>query len=174
METLKLWLKQWIWNSKWVQFSVKEAIRNAETDYATRLFKNAREDVLEEFEGNVEEKAQELVLDRFNALLSNVDLHKIVTIDKQRGILYIGGTRAEEGRLANLKAEAEFIVQSDLWSLLQETPKELAQRDMFVSGDSIETMKKGRSILYTLSTQKNIVEMMKGYEPKPDVHTRKK
>lgn len=98
---------------------------------------------------------------RLNDLLSNVDLHKIVTFDKTNRLIYIGGKQVEPGRLASLKAEAESLIQMEIWALLQETPKELAMRSMFIEGDSLENMKKGRSILYTLSTQKNIIDVLK-------------
>ncbi len=54
----------------------------------------------------------------------------------------------------------------NLWKIIQETPKELAQRAMFVAGESVDDMKKGRSMLYTLDSQKRIVEMFSGYQQK--------
>jgi hypothetical protein len=110
----------------------------------------------------VEDKAREML----NALLSNSDLHKIVTMDKARGIVYIGGTKADKMRLANLKAEAEYFISSELWTLLQETPKELAQRAMFINSESLDDLKKGKSILYALSTQKNIIDTFLSFDPR--------
>lgn len=98
-----------------------------------------------------------------NDLLSPVDLTAIVSFDKTNGIVYVGGEKATDGQLKNLKSEAEFLLSSELWKLLYETPKELAQRAMFVNGESLDDMKKGKSILYTLSTQKNILEVLKSY-----------
>lgn len=113
-----------------------------------------------------DERIDELANEKLAALLTVIDPRKIVTIDKPRGIVYIGGVRVDVGRMANLKAEAEFFLASDLWSLLYETPKELAQRAMFVSGESLVDMQKGKSMLYTLSTQKNILDTFKSYIPK--------
>jgi len=113
-----------------------------------------------------EEKIDRLANEKLASLLSLVDPQKIVRIDKPRGIVYIGGNRVDNNRLANLKAEAEFFLASDLWSLLYETPKALAEQAMFVSGESLDDMKKGRSMLYTLSTQKNIIDTFKSYTPK--------
>lgn len=114
----------------------------------------------------VEEQIDEMANEKLANLLSIVDLRKIVTIDKPRGILFIGGARVDPARLANLKAEADFFVTSELWSLIYETPKELAQRAMFVSGESLADMQKGKSMLYTLSSQKNIVDTLRSYTPK--------
>lgn len=162
METIKAKIITWILNSKWHQ----EWEKVAETRFATRMFKSAVDDVKETFVGDVEKRAEELAVRKLNDLLSNVDLTQIVTLDKTKGICYIGGERVEGSRLANLKADAEFIVQSELWKLLHETPKELAQRAMFISGETLTDLQKGKSILYILSVQKNIVDILKSFEIK--------
>ena len=107
-----------------------------------------------------------LVAKAIDSLLSNVDLTQIVSLDKTHGIIYIGGERADEARLTNLKAEAEFIVATGLWKLLYENPKELAQRAMFKDSENLDGLKKGRSILYTLSTQQNIIDTLLAFEPR--------
>lgn len=147
--------QKFILNLKFVKTAIKEA--------EVQAFPKALADLKETNLYDTEEKAKELTKKTLNNLLSPVDLTAIVTLDKNRGIVYIGGVKADDGRLNNLKAEAEFILQSDIWRLIYETPKELAQRTMFVSGETLADMQKGKSILYTLSTQKNIVETLKGY-----------
>ncbi len=131
-----------------------------------KAFNDARKDLEETNVYDVDKKADEMSDVKLSNMLSNVDLNKLVTLDKARGIVYIGGVKVDEGRLSNLKAEAEFFLESDLWYLIHETPKELAQRTMFVSGETLADMQKGKSILYTLSTQKNIIETFKSYVPK--------
>lgn len=115
------------------------------------------------YQKGISDTVDSLVKDKLNDLLSPVDAHKIVTLDKTHGIIFIGGVKAEDGRLSNLKAEAEFFMQSDLWQLIYETPKELASRAMFINGETLSDLQKGKSMLYTLSTQKNILETFKGY-----------
>ena len=110
----------------------------------------------------IDERAEK----KLNDLLSTVDMKSIVSLDKTHGIVYIGGERADEARLSNLKAEAEFFVQSELWHLIQETPKELAQRQMFVNSESLDDLRKGKSMLYLLSQQQNVINLFKGYQPK--------
>lgn len=114
---------------------------------------NLTKELQEEIRVRSEARAVEIV----NGLLSNVDLSRIVSLDKARGIVYIGGKQVDKGRLTNLKAECEFLMQSDIYKLLIETPKELAQRTMFVNSESLDDMKKGKSILFTVSTQENII-----------------
>lgn len=129
-------------------------------------FSLAQKDVLETMRDDLDKKAEELAKEKLSNLLSPVDLNKIITLDKQKGIVFIGGQRVDEGRLANLKSEAEALEGFDLWQLLYETPKELAQRAMFIDGDNLDAMKKGRSILYTLSSQKTIIDVLKSYQSK--------
>ncbi len=156
-------IKQWILNRKFVVDSFNVELQKAREEERIVAFKNARQDLEETNVYDVDTKAKELSTKQVNDLLSPTDLRKIVTLDKQRGIIFIGGEKAEEGRLANLKQEAEFFLQSDLWSLLYETPKELASRAMFVQGETLADLQKGKSILYTLSTQNNIVQTFKAY-----------
>jgi hypothetical protein len=121
-----------------------------------------RKGVLEMSELEAKKLAEEKIVN----LLSPVDLSQVVTLDKQRGIVYIGGEMADESTLANLKAEAEFLSQSELWKVITSTVRELAQKSMFVNGESLADMQKGKSILYTLSSQQNIVDIFKSYQRK--------
>ncbi len=91
-------------------------------------------------------------------LLLPVDLTALVTLDARTKRISIGGEPIDDARLNNLRAEAEFLVQSDLWKILVETPKELVQRSMFVSGETMDDIKRGRSVLFLLDTQKKIVD----------------
>lgn len=131
--------------------------------------------------GELERKNQELMHARFpeptvdiegavrkrmDELLSPIDTNKIVAFDKSAGAIIIGGERVDDSRLANLKSEAEALEQFDLWRLLHETPKELAQRALFVEGDTSDQLRKGRTMLYTLSTQQRIMDTLKSYVPK--------
>ncbi len=100
-------------------------------------------------------------------LLSPIDWSKVVSVDKSTKQILIGGKPADAGRLANLKSEAELFLQSELWQLMYETPKALAQEEMFVKGESLESLQKGRSMLYTLDSQKNVLMAFKPVIPKP-------
>ena len=159
-------VKDWILRQKFVQDYVQSCIKLEEPNYAVRLFKNARDDVKEEYQENIEDRAQELMEQRLRDMLSIVDYRKVVTLDKTKGILYIGGERVDEGRLANLYAEAQFLMESDIWGLLNETPKELAHQALFKVSESLDDLKKGKSILYVLNAQQNIVDILKSYQRK--------
>ncbi len=102
-------------------------------------------------------------------LLSIVDEKMVVTFDPKSGAVYIGGERADAAKLNNLKQEAEFFMQSDLWKIINESVKELAHRAMFnADGDLEKLLLKGRSMLYLLDTQKRIVTTFKSFIPKQE------
>lgn len=99
-------------------------------------------------------------------LLSPIDWSKVVSVDKITKQVLIGGKAVDAGRLSNLKSEAELFLQSDLWHIMFETPKALAQEEMFVKGESLDSLQKGRSMLYTLDAMKNILMAFKPVIPK--------
>ncbi len=165
---IKNWILGWILDSDGIWIDVGKIIEHdaIKRHIYTLLFKQATDDVLETFNEDVEKRAEELATKKLNDLLSNVDLKSIVKLDKTHGIMYIGDERADPARLQNLKQEADALVQFDIWKLLMETPKELAQRQIFVSSESLDDLKKGKSILYTLSVQKNLIDTLRGYTQK--------
>lgn len=150
METIK----SWILNRPWIR-----------QEMYSRVFHQAQDDILETFSGDVVKESEVKAKQIMNDLLSPVDLNYIVSVNRA-GLIFIGGLHADDIRLQNLKAEAEAITKFEIWNLLYETPKELAQREMFVSGNNLESMQKGRSILYTLSTQKKIIDTLLSYQQK--------
>ena len=159
---LKCGFKNWVLRFKFVDGVLQDAYRQG----GISAFPLAQKDILETMRDDLDKQAEELAKKKLNDLLANVDLTAIASITQQ-GVIYIGGVHPDDGRLSNLKSEAEFLIQSDIWRLLQETPKMLAEKAMFVAGESLDDLKKGRSILYTLASQKKIVDLLKSYQPKP-------
>ncbi len=132
-------------------------------EYYNRIFFDVQKDLQETNMYDVEGKAKELSKQMLNDMLSNCDMNSIVAVNKQ-GIVFIGGEKADEGRLANLKSEAEAISSFALWNLIYETPKKLAEQSMFVQGETLADLQKGKSILFTLSTQQNIINLFRSYQ----------
>jgi hypothetical protein len=176
--------RQWILNRQFVKYRMVESkmsgIALAQRQIATlekkhvsdieevrkTAFKYARADLEEMMEEKSEDKIEAEVMRRLDSLLSVVDSSKVVTVDKAKKVVYIGGELATAVKLSSLKAEADFMRQSELWQVLYETPKELAQRSMFVQGETLADMQKGKSMLYVLSNQKNIIDTFASYEGK--------
>lgn len=112
-----------------------------------------------------QERIDELANKKLVALLTIVDPQSIVSI-KKTGQVDIGGVPATPEVLANLRAEAEFFMESELWKLIHDKVAQEAQRIMFVSGESLEEMKTGRSMLYLLDMQKTYINIFRSYNPK--------
>lgn len=161
--TIYNWLEKVILKISFINHALKEAERFG----GIASFPLAQKDIMETMADDLDKKAEELAKKKLNDLLSPVDLKSVVTLNKQIGAIFIGGQRVEDGRLTNLKSEAEFITNSEIWQLLSETPKSLAERAMFINGEGLDDLKKGRSILYTIATQKNILDTFISYKPKP-------
>lgn len=153
--------KDWIIGLKFVQEYVHERIRASEMGFRMSNFEAARKDILETMRDDLDEQAEGLAKKKLNDLLSAVDMNGIVTFNKQQGTIFIGGDRVTPERLSNLQSESEALQSMDIWRLIYETPKELAQRSMFVQGETLADMQKGRTMLYLLSTQKNILDIFR-------------
>ncbi len=131
-------------------------------------FTHAHRDIMTTMEDDIEKMVSDRIMDKMAELLTVIDERHIISFSDKTKSVYVGGVKADEGQLRNLKAEAEYLLDSSIWKVLHETPKELAQRAMFVAGESIADMQKGRTILYTLSTQKRILDMLCAYsQPTP-------
>lgn len=139
---------------------IKKTQEERDRDIYTKAFADARADLDETNAHNTEERAKALADSMLMALLTPVDLRSVLTVNKVQKKLYIQGEIVDQATLANLKAEAEFIAQSSVWNLLYETPKKLAQDAMFRNSESLADMQKGKSILYALDSQKNILDTL--------------
>lgn len=156
-------MTEWIkWLSTWP--FLKQIYRQGGVD----SFYLAHQDIWKTMKDDVEKMADDRVREKLVALLTVVDERAVVTFDKRIGAILIGGIRAEHPRLQNLKSEAEYFLASDLWKILYESPKELAHRAMFLAGESLDDLKKGRAILYTLDTQKKILDTFAAYSQAPN------
>lgn len=152
----------WILKLSFVQRALKEAERQG----GIKAFPLAQKDILDTMRDDLDKQAEELADKKLSALLSTVDISQIVAT-KGRNVL-IGGQVADDIKISNLKAEADFFSQSELWKLLQETPKALAERAMFMDDGKLETnLLKGRAILFMLATQQKIVTLFQELSTSP-------
>lgn len=141
-------MKEWILNKFF-----KEELRQENI----KAFQLANQDIWETMEDEVEKQAKELSVKMLQELLSPIDWSYVVKYNEKTNNIYIGNGVIEPARLANLKAEAQFIRESDLWKLMAETPKAEAHLSMFVKSESLDDLKKGKAMLFTISQQENII-----------------
>lgn len=112
----------------------------------------------------IEQRVEELANEKLNKLLSIVD-EKLILVITPEGKVKVGGVDATPQLKANLKSEAEFFSESDLWKLINTKISHEAQRIMFVTGISLKEIEMGRSMLYLLDMQKRIIDVLKTYDP---------
>ena len=158
-------MKNWIVRN-FFQGHLDKMREDAAREGSIDAFEKAHADIMATMQNDLEERANELAEQKVAQLLSVVDPRMVVTFNERQGAIFIGGERATEHQLANFKSEAEAITQMDIWRIITESPKELAMRAMFVAGESIDDLKKGRAMLYTLATQQRILDTFKSFVPK--------
>jgi hypothetical protein len=125
-----------------------------------KIFLAAQKDILETMADDLDKKANILADQKLKGLLYLSELPDIIRIKGKQ--VFINGELVDDARVAAIKADAEFFAVSDLWKILNDSVSEEAKRIMFVLGDNApEQLKTGRTILYTLSTQKNAVDAIK-------------
>lgn len=148
------------WLSTWPL--LKQIYRQGGVD----SFYLAHKDIWETMKDDVEKMADDRLHEKIVKLLTVVDERAVVTFNERQGAIFIGGERAEPARLQALRSEAEFILSSDVWKIISESPKQLAHKAMFLAGESLDDLKKGRAILYTLDTQERILRTFEAYQQK--------
>ena len=120
-------------------------------------FRDAQKDILETMADDLDVKANELAQKKLEALLSPIDWNSVVRYNVQTKQIYIGNDLIDNARMANLKAERNFLLESDMWKLLVETTKAEAEQSMFVKGETLADMQKGKAMLFTLDMLRNIL-----------------
>ena len=156
-------------HNKIIKMKKPKTIKFTEADKEAlyrKAFNDARQDLEETRKDDIEERAEEISAEKLTKMLSVVDPNSIVTFDSNHGLIFIGGKKADDVVLSNLKSEADFLMSSSLWKLLCNTPRELAQRFMFVSAETLDDIRNGKSMLYTLSTQQKIIDTFRSYIPR--------
>ncbi len=167
------WVKAFILELSFVQRAFRNTYKNQIDKDRADIMRAALEDIKATMIDDVEERAEVLAAKMVDDLFTPCDLRQIVTFEvtnphTKAGIVKIGGNRADESQLANLKAEATALKSMAIWQLLIETPNNLAQNALFKDdGDNKVTHTKGRSMLYLLSTQRKIIETLSSYQPAP-------
>lgn len=149
METLKKWFASLPWAKE-----LKEKERG-------EAFKLAHQDFMATMDEEIDRRAEVLSEKKVANLLSVVDWDMVISKDMKTGVLYLGTEPIETARLANLHSEANLIADMDLWKILVHTARGIAHKAMFVEGENIDAMRKGRSMLYTLDSQEKVIRLLR-------------
>ena len=113
---------------------------------------------------NIEKEKNDLLKD----LLCAVVAEDILGVDKM-GKIYLNKELIRDDEIRMLQAEAKFLNNSRLWSILTNTLYLQAQKTMFELATSFDDMRQGKAILYAIDVQKKIIKIIDGqkFDPLP-------
>ncbi len=89
--------------------------------------------------------------------LPPIDLGHVLTSDKT-GHLYLNGVLVDQKLQKDLVHEASLIRNTRIWDILSNTLKQNAQLTMFNHSKDMQDLMNGKTILYTIDTQENIIK----------------
>jgi len=92
-------------------------------------------------------------------LLNAILVEDVVTENSAKQVM-IGGVVVAPDELRGLKTEAEYVLNSRVWSLLENTLKSQAQQVIFNKSTSFEDCTTGKLMLYNLDVQKRILKKL--------------
>lgn len=102
----------------------------------------------------------------FNYLLKNmfgmVITDDVLVVNNKK--LYLGGQLIAEHEVKSLISEVKALERMRIWSILNETPKQEALDRGWNKSTSIDELNAGKTIFYTLDTQKKILNIIKSIE----------
>jgi hypothetical protein len=126
-------------------------------------FPLAHKDIWETMKDDIDRQAEILAKKKLEALLNPVEWDRVIAFNPKTKSIYLGNVVADPVTMSNLQAEVQFLLESELWKILYNTPKAEAEKSMFVKGETLDDMKKGKTMLFVLDQQKKILELLKGY-----------
>lgn len=85
-----------------------------------------------------------------------VDLNKVIT--EKNGRLFLNNVPMDKKKLEQLKSEVNFFRNTALWELLTNTLNNQAYEAGWIKSKTFEDLLTGKTISYTISVQKNIIE----------------
>lgn len=150
-------IKEWILNT-FFKTELEEATRKGSID----AFSKAHADILETMADDLNTRAKELAQTMIKDMLSPVDYRFVISRNLRTKQLMLGTVEADAGQIGNLKSEAAFFKDSNLWKILVETPRSLAFEAMFVKGDK-DNFDKGRAMLFHIDSQQKILDTLLTY-----------
>jgi len=157
-------MKYFILNLPFVKKIINEAIESA-IEFGKNEYQFENLGAIKRLEQFKLQEVDELAQHKLQELLGSVNYKSIVTFDKQTRSIFIGGIKAEDSQLANLRAEAEFFLASELYKILSETKKDIAYKTMFEKSQNFEDMRAGKFILFDIAEDKKLINLFKSWQP---------
>lgn len=94
-------------------------------------------------------------------LLNAITVRDIVTNDPKTGEVLINGAKASPSELTTIQAEIKAMEGFTIWRLMSETTKHHAEERIFNKSVSMDDIRYGKAMLYSLSLQKSIMDALR-------------
>jgi hypothetical protein len=98
---------------------------------------------------------------KLGELLGTSDENNIVTFNKEKGMVFLGGRKMETTEIANFHADAEFILESGLWKAIVNTVGNDARDRIFNRSETFQDVLNGKMALYNLDLIKKLLTIFK-------------
>lgn len=95
-------------------------------------------------------------------LLPIVNIEQVISFKNKK--LYINHKEATVGQVNNLVAEANIIEKMDLWQIINNDLNEKTRKRVYVDSVDIMDLVVGKTILYTLDVQANLISKIKNLQ----------
>lgn len=92
-------------------------------------------------------------------LFCTPDYTKVITTYK--GLVYLNGEQLSDLELKNLYEETKLLEKLQVWSIMQETLKNMAMETGFRKSTTFDDVKTAKLMLFNLNVQNNIIRSIK-------------
>lgn len=111
----------------------------------------------------------ELLWKKYNA----IDPHKLIHVGQSSDGMWsvkLGGKAVKGIELQNLQNEAELLKSTNLWKMMKEAKKNAAHTYMFTGMKTLEDSHYGKTLLYALSIDDQILTALENVRESPAPH----
>lgn len=94
-------------------------------------------------------------------LLNALTIEEVISNDPKTGGILIDGKPIKLDELKQMQAEVKAMEGFRVWKIMSETTKYQAEDKIFNKSINLEDIRFGKAMLYNLSLQKSILEVIK-------------
>lgn len=106
----------------------------------------------------------QMVEDALADLLTSFSPYNIFTSDKTGRSLFLETKKIPPERIGELKGDVMFLKKSQIWKILTDTIKYMAQETMFTKSKTYEDMITGKMMLYNISLMERILFLIESHK----------
>lgn len=150
-------IKNYILNLDFVQKHIADELRDISIAKGPQTL---------EISYSIKKEAGEQALKMVSELLGTVNESEILTVNEQKGFVFIGGERIIPEQALAMQQEAEMITNTYLWKVMCSTIEASAQKRIFEKSTTMDDVMAGKMALYNLSLFKKMINTFKTYVAK--------